>query len=423
MLKQLKRRFVLIAMCGMILITLVIVGAINLINYAGVKSTIKETLRFISSNEGHFPEYGEEKKPEMDDVGGPKEFGIEKSDKFKMGPESRFTTRFFAVWYDENGNVTEVNTKNTASFSEDEAKDYTDKILSETEDEGRINNYCYIKTKNGDKTLIVCLDCSRDLEKCRQLAGISGIVAFVSLLVELFILCTLSGRVVRPIVISSEKQKEFITDAGHELKTPITIISANTEVIEMTDGSSEWTESIKRQTARMTGLVNELVNLARLDEHKKIPKSTGIVMNELICDIAGMFRAPAAGRQIEIDTDVSEEIVVKGDEEDIRQILMIFFDNAVKYAYEKSRITVKLSRKGKNVTADVFNPCSLPEDFETEKLFERFYRVDKSRSRDTGGSGLGLSIAAAIAENNRNISVSAQTGNGGINFRLKIKSE
>ncbi len=423
MINQLKRRFVLIAMCGMVLITLVIVGAINLINYAGVKSTIKETLHFISINEGHFPEDGEDKKPGMSDVGEPEKFEFGKSDKFKPGPESRFTTRFFAVWYDEDGKVTDVNTKNTASFSEDEAKEYTDKILSESAEEGRIENCCYVRTKTGNRTLVVCLDCSRDFEKCRQLAVISGIVAAASLLVEFLILCALAGRVVRPIVISNEKQKEFITDAGHELKTPITIISANTEVIEMTDGSSEWTESIKRQTARMTGLVNELVNLARLDEHKKVPKSAGIVMNDVICDVVGMFRGPAAGRQLEIETDVSEEVVVRGDEEDIRQILVIFLDNAVKYAEEKSRILVRLSLKGKNAYADVFNSCLLPEGFDTSKLFERFYRVDKSRSRETGGSGLGLSIAAAIAENNRNLSVNAKTGNGGINFRLKIKSE
>lgn len=423
MINQLKRRFVLIAMCGMILITLVIVGAINLINYAGVKSTINETLSFISSNEGHFPEYGDDKKPGSSDVGEPKDFEFGKTDKFMMEPESRFTTRFFAVWYDEDGNVIDVNIKNTASFSEDEAKDYTNRILSENKEEGRIRNCCYIRSKTGDKTLIVCLDCSRDFEKCRQLAVISGIVAAASLLVEFLILCALSGRVVRPIVISSEKQKEFITDAGHELKTPITIISANTEVIEMTDGSSEWTESIKRQTVRMTGLVNELVNLARLDEHKKVSKSTGIIMNEVVCDIVGMFRVPAAGRQLEIETDASEEFIVKGDEEDIRQILTIFLDNAVKYADEKSKILVSLSMKGKNVYADVFNSCQLPENLDTSKLFERFYRVDKSRSRETGGSGLGLSIAAAIAENNRNLFVSAKSENGGINFRLKIKSE
>lgn len=423
MINQLKRRFVLIAMCGMILITLVIVGAINLINYAGVKSTINETLYFISSNEGHFPEEDDYKKPGMSDVGEPKGFQTGKSDNFKLGPESQFTTRFFAVWYDEDGNVIDVNTKNTASFSEDEAKDYTDKILSESKEEGRINNCCYIKTKTGSKTLIVCLDCSRDFEKCRQLAVISGIVAAASLFVEFLILCGLSGRVVRPIVVSSEKQKEFITDAGHELKTPITIISANTEVIEMTDGSSEWTESIKRQTARMTGLVNELVNLARLDEHKKVSKCTGIIMNEVVCDVIGMFRGPAAGRQLEIEMDASEEIIINGDEEDIRQILMIFLDNAVKYADENSRISVRLSKKGKSVLADVFNSCMLPEKLDTSKLFERFYRIDKSRSRETGGSGLGLSIAAAIAENNKNLFVSAKAGNGGINFRLKIKSE
>jgi K+-sensing histidine kinase KdpD len=457
MLKSLKKRFVMLAMAGMLLITLIVVGAINIINYVNVKSSIEGMVDLIGYNDGSVPglqnklileNLSEESDPDKlensdtdkapqpaEDLDGQADKGDEQNEKNQINShqpsgklkfneesqklidkgkvaydaESQYTTRFFSVTYASDGTILNTNVDNIATYTEEEAEQIASKIYSGKKAHGWDGHYYFDKIDKDGNTMIIYLDCSTETSNCKRLLIISSLVALGSLILEFIILILLSGKVVRPVAESIIKQKEFITDASHELKTPLTIISANAEVMEMMDGANEWTESIQKQTARMTKLVNDMVLLARMDEGGKEPIHEKFNLSEAVIDVALGFKTPAERKEVEFDCEFDEDLEIIGNEAAIRQLTSILLDNALKYVTEKGSIKLKLYRKGKHCVLEVYNTCDDLGDTDLSMLFERFYRIDKSRSRATGGSGIGLSVAKAIVDNDKSMHISAES--------------
>ena len=213
----------------------------------------------------------------------------------------------------------------------------------------------------------------------------------------LILLLLLSKRIVRPVAESYEKQKQFITDAGHELKTPLTIIGADADLAEMEWGENQWIQDIRRQTQRLTELTQDLIYLSRMEEEGLSLQSIDFPLSDVAEEMAHSFLPLAQNQGKRLEIAVQPMLSFRGDEKSIRQLCSILLDNALKYSPQEGKLLFRLEKQGKNILLSVSNTTSQPiKKEELCHLFDRFYRTDPSRNSQTGGYGLGLSIARSI---------------------------
>ena len=222
-----------------------------------------------------------------------------------------------------------------------------------------------------------------------------------------------------------EKQKRFITDAGHELKTPLSVIATNMDILTMDLGENEWVEGTKKQVSRMTKLVNNLVSLSKMDEQDATLIFEPFSISDAAYECFDLYQSVADSAGKRLEADIEEELNVTADENSIRQIFSILLDNAIKYAEGDRVIRVRLHREGKKVLFETENDWARNVDAaKLDTLFDRFTRGDRSRSGADGksGFGLGLAIARAAAEKNRASLTAAETEEGRLRFTLSLHS-
>jgi len=274
--------------------------------------------------------------------------------------------------------------------------------------EGKIGNLVY-KTYRDDYLAydsssaycIVALDVSETVAMFHQFT-----IKLLSILIVILVLlsclvCALSFIVVKPIKEAFSKQKMFISDASHELKTPLTIISASTDVIRKDPVNAQWINNIKSQTQRLEGLVNDMLTLAKFDEAKFTICPTKVNLSEVVTDCVLPFEALAYEKGKQLSLSVEKDVFANCDLNCIKKVLTILTDNAVKYAEERSVIYISLVKEGDKAVFTTKNDGSIISEKDSNRIFERFYRGDASRSRESGGSGLGLSIAKSFADANK----------------------
>ena len=220
-----------------------------------------------------------------------------------------------------------------------------------------------------------------------------SVIGFITVLI---LVITFSKIVLRPVAQSYEKQRQFITDAGHELKTPLTIIDANTEVIEMENGESQWTKSIRNQVDRLTTMVGQFITLSKMEEKNENFHKTDISLNIILNESLEPFDAVFLSKNIKINTFSEKDIHISGDEKLLRQLFEILIDNATKYASENSTFSISMKRKSRKNMLTFENESDTIPEGNLDILFDRFYRTDASRNSATGGSGIGLSVAKSI---------------------------
>lgn len=223
-----------------------------------------------------------------------------------------------------------------------------------------------------------------------------SILICITLFCILFIFVELiSGKVMKPLLVSMEKQKQFITDAGHELKTPLAVISANADVLELTAGKNEWIDSIRHQVGQLNELIKHLLYLSKMEEAEEMVYEE-LDFSRIVQDVSGRISTIALSQNKGFTMDVQEGIVIRGDSRGLEHLVSVLTENAVKYCTDEGQIYVKLSKGVKTVCFEVSNTGEPIEESEMRRLFDRFYRPDSSRNRSTGGHGIGLSIAKAI---------------------------
>lgn len=223
-------------------------------------------------------------------------------------------------------------------------------------------------------------------------------VSIIGIVFVLILIVVFSKRIVSPMAQSYEKQKTFITDASHEIKTPLAVIEANTEVVEIENGESQWTRSIKEQISRLSELTEKLVFLAKMDGERNTFVMTEFSLSKLAQEITEGFNGMAKAQNKKYTVSIDSDIGVKADEKAIKQLLSILIENAFKYSDREGNIAVTVKKNGKYKEIEVRNTADNLKKGDLSILFERFYRLDSSRNSNTGGSGIGLSIAKAIAE-------------------------
>lgn len=404
MLKKLRIKFIIVSMVATLLVLTAIISFINIRNYVNINETADRTLQVLKDNDGRFPM--EKKEP-------PK--GI--------SPEAPYETRYFTVTFDSEGNVVAIDTRNIAAINDDVAKEYAEKLYAKNKEKGFIKDYKYIETTttNGDK-MYIFLDCSRSLRTFREFLSASIIISIAGLFVVLVLVVIFSKIIMKPVAETYQKQKQFITDANHELKTPLTIINASCEILEleMNNTENEWTNTIKEQVARLTELTNKLVFLSRMDEENNKISMTDFSLSEVIEEAVKPYYTLALSKGKKIATDIEANVTLNGDMEMIKQAISLLLDNAIKYSDEEGNITIKLSKSGRNKKIIVSNTTTGVPTGDLSQLFERFYRLDKSRNSETGGHGIGLSVVKSIINLHKGKIIANSNDGKTINFIITL---
>lgn len=406
MLKTLKKKFIMAAMVSTTIVLFIIIGGINLANYINVNNSIDSKLQMISDNDGHLltpdtsPVPGSTENSRSGQFPDSKQTPPDKkSHEGQHFPrETAFDTRYFTVTLKSDGSVSSIDTGKIYAIDTETASEYATSLFSRNKQEGSIDNYKYkAYDSNSDDTIMyIFIDCEREFRNLNSFLMASAGMSLLGLLLVFILVFFLSNRIVKPIAESYAKQKRFITDASHELKTPLTIIDANTEVLEMTTGENEWTNSIRNQTRRLASLTEKLVFLARMDEENVKLTLNNFCISDAIYDSAEPFISVANSKGKELTIDVDNDINYTGDEKNIRQLVSILLDNAIKYSADNGSIKLNFYEQGKNKILTVWNTVDEISPGKLDVLFERFYRTDSSHNSQTGGFGIGLSIALAI---------------------------
>lgn len=393
MINRLRRRLITVAMLSLLLVFSVIVSTINVLNYRNMTAEADEVLAMLAKNGGAFPAWESEELQAL----------------LAKSPEALFTCRYFSVVMTDEKTVLSANTEKISAVDETGAAEYARAVWER--EKGFYQDFRFLRWDGGNETLFVFLDLSKEIASFRSLLLSSILVAFLGLLSVFILLFALSKRIVRPVSESYEKQRRFITDAGHEIKTPLTIISADVDVLDMEYGESEWLQDIQLQIKRLTTLTNDLIYLSKMEESQSQLQMKEFSLSALSDELVRSFQAPAKAQGKTFTSRVQPDILLRGDEKMIGQAISNLLDNALKYSEPEGAISLTLEKRGRSVCLEVYNTTPSISEETLKSLFDRFYRADPSRNSQTGGHGIGLSIVQAVVQAHKGgVSASSRDG-------------
>ncbi len=388
MINRLRRQFIVIAMLSVTLMVFLMTVSINVFNFLSTDSALCGTLQMIYDNQGMIPQF----------PGG----RPEKPPRGQFTPETPYSTRYFVLYYNGDGTLAMADMKHIAAVTDTDADSFLLIALDHGEGMGYKGQYKYYVVCMGENQyMAIFLDCQRELHSVQNFAVISLLVAAACVALVYLLIWFFSKKAIGPTVKSVEKQKQFITDASHELKTPLTVIATSLKVLEMEMGRQKWIDKAQAQTEKLSELVNDMVTLARLDEEKPPVRFARFDISSLVTETAGSFQDFAAAKGHTLEINIEPGLSCCGDEYAVRQLVSILLDNAIKYADDGSMIRFDLEKSKKGLTLRTSNSCTGLDAEKLDQLFDRFYRPDRSRSKQTGGFGLGLSIARSIVETHK----------------------
>ena len=408
---RLRFKLIAVSMAVTLLILGLIVGGINFINFKKVIDNADATIDYLANNYNT-----EETRPEPpDEEGG--------GDGFRpfddgISPEVKFESRYFVVSFDSDGNVASSDTKHVFAVSEEDSIKIAKQIYEGSSDRGFYRNYRYAKISLNGYNAVMCLDVYNGLSSANYFLLVSLSASFIGWITVIIIVLAFSKRIIAPVSKSYEKQKRFISDAGHEIKTPLAIIEADIGVMEINEGENEWLDDIKTQVRRLARLTNDLIHLSKLDEGKESLKFIDFSVSDLAKETVTSFTGLATVNNKKLEANIQPNLTLKGDTESIRELLTILLDNAIKYSTGDGNISLEVKKKNGHIVIEASNSAKNLTKENAEHLFDRFYRADESRNSETGGHGIGLSMAKAIVEAHKG-KISAEVTDDG---ELKIKA-
>lgn len=387
MIKQLQKRFILAAMISLTLVLAVIIGSGSMMNYYAILSQADETLATLAANNGTFS------KDSMEEY-----LAAKKAFLCGEGEPPPEVSYYFTALMSRDGQLLSVNIKNIMKVDNETAARYADSVWNTSRVKGFLDGYRYLRSdaQDQDGELLIFLDCEQKLLSFQNFLFTSLFTSLAGLTAVWILLMLLAKGIVRPISESYEKQKQFITDAGHELKTPLTIISADTDVLEMQQGSNEWLSDIRIQTERLSKLTHDLIFLAKMEEGHKATRVQVFSISDMAEKSVQAFQTLAKVQQKEFSSQIQPGLMLRGDPSQIERLFSVLLDNGLKYSQPGGRISVNLQLRRHSIHLEVFNTTDYIEKEQIPRLFDRFYRIDQSRSSETGGHGIGLSIAKAV---------------------------
>ena len=452
--KRIQNRFIMTSTLTLFCVMLIMGGFIYLFGTITIRNEAQQIMRYIVENDGDLPkpdtiqdneEESHDSDSDEEDTDDPSFtetmewslqsiFGV--GDFFGETPDSYYTTRYFAVLFDESETVSLIKTSHIAYIEEEQAEEYARIALDRPFHFGNFGRYYYYcADRESGGTIVVYLDRTEQLSLMRRVLisvlSILGLGTFLSF----FIMRLLSKGFVRTEVENVEKQKQFITNASHELKTPLAVIKANTEMQEMMDGESEWSQSTLRQVDRMTGLIGNLVQIAHAQEMtdgELAPTDIAAAVSET----ADSFAPVAASDGKKLEKEIPDSLVTKSSDSSMRQLTSLLIDNAIKYCDDGGTIKVELTRSRRGAVLTVSNDYAEGANVDYTRFFERFYRQDEAHTISAGtvtgssegssgertgksGYGIGLSIAESLVKSMKG-SIDVSWNKGRILFTCKF---
>ena len=452
--KRIRNRFIMTSTLTLFCVMLIMGGFIYLFGTITIRNEAQQIMRYIAENDGDLPKPDAIQNNDEESQGSDTDSGDEHDnsftetmewslqsifgvgDFFGETPDSYYTTRYFAVLFDENETVSVIKTSHIAYIDEEQAEEYARIALDRPFHFGNFGRYYYYcADRESGGTIVVYLDRTEQLSLMRRvLISVLSILGFGTFL-SFFIMRLLSKGFVRTEMENVEKQKQFITNASHELKTPLAVIKANTEMQEMMDGESEWSRSTLRQVDRMTGLIGNLVQIARAQEMtdgELAPTDIAAAVSET----ADSFAPVAASDGKKLEKEIPDSLVTKSSDSSMRQLTSLLIDNAIKYCDDGGTIKVELTRSRRGAVLTVSNDYAEGANVDYTRFFERFYRQDEAHTISAGtvtgssegssgertgksGYGIGLSIAESLVKSMKG-SIDVSWDKGRILFTCKF---
>lgn len=387
MFRKLRLRFIATASLAILIVLFSVVGVLNSARHVQTVDEINKILTLLSDNGGSFPSISKTTS-ELGDT---------------VSVDTLFQYRYFSAKMDHHGNIISLNSSNISDLTDQEVKEFLERINHSKDTRGDFSyhhhSYSYMVAETSRRSdLIVVLDSTNQFRDNMALVHLSIWMSGISFIFFVLVISIVSGKVIKPFIRNYERQRRFITNAGHELKTPLAIISANNELVELMNGESEWTKSTNDQVKRMTGLINSLVAMARLEEQPELVL-TNVNFSDIARDAAEDFKGPVIKDGKEFVMDIQPNIHVKAEEKSLFELVTLLVDNANKYCDPAGKVSVTL-RKNRLSKAklEISNTYTKGKDVDYTKFVERFYREDESHNNKTSGYGIGLSMAQTMVK-------------------------
>lgn len=381
MIRTLRRRFVLFAMSAVTVLLVILVLAISGFSYWMFDRQSDQMLEALAAGEGGF-------RPA--ELPPPAPFAPQ------MNLDTMLSLRYFTVLVDGNGAAVEPNLDRISAVDRETAIEYAQEARRTGARRGRIDSYKYLVKDGRNGSLYFFLDISDQQTSCATVAFASAAIAAACWLVVLLFVLLFSGKAVRPVIQSMDRQKQFITNAGHELKTPLSIIQSNNDAAELLLGGNKYSANIRTQVKRMNTLVSHLLTLSKLDE-AALPAADLCDLSELVTGAVREYGETAAAKNVELRSQIRPGVSVRANREMLAQLVSILLDNAVKYTPPGGEILAALSQNGQRCVLQCENDCAAVKNRDAERLFERFYRGDQARTQEAAASGYGIGLSAARA--------------------------
>ena len=385
MTKTLKRRFIIFTMTAVTCLLVFIVLAINGLNWMMLERESDAVLETLVDADGAFQKMDFDRPPPF---------------SRPLDMDRMRASRFFIVHSDPSGNIVDVNIDQISAIDHETAKSYALEVLKAEDTSGRVHGYKFAVKQLGPNTLTFFMDTSDQSENFRMVLFASTAIAVLCWMILLLIVVLLSGKVIRPVLVGMEKQKQFITNAGHEMKTPLAIIQSNNDTMALIHGENKYNVHIRNQTKRLNVLMSNLLTLAKLDEEIPLPTET-VNISDVAGELLPAYTEDAQAHNLRFDVQIEPDIVIQTNKDSFRQMLTVLLDNAIKYTPQGGSVRLSLARDGKHIQIIEENTCDPSLEPDPERLFERFYRGDAARTqqKESSGYGIGLSAARAICEN------------------------
>ena len=392
------------------LLFVITLSVIMLASYREIKQNQSEMLERYAGlyNLGQQPEEREEmgprpEKPPIDDR-----------------PDYRLST-FYSVAIADDGTVLAADTGEKDVYSKEELIKTAEELLEGKKQSGKSGHLSFLVRDKGGYKLIAFLDNTVSESSMNTLLRNFLIVGGAAVIVLFFVSLFLSKRIIRPLEENDRQQKQFISDAGHELKTPVAVIGANAELLLREIGESEWLANIRYENDRMGGLVKQLLDLSRA-ENREV-KMEKVDLSRTVTGETLAFESLAFDCGKAIQSDIEEGIFITGNQVQLAELTSILLDNALRHS-TGNEIWIALKMHGHTAVLDVINEGNEIPPEKLEHLFDRFYRIDEARNSEGQHYGLGLSIAKAVAENHHgSIIVSCRDGKVRFEVSLPVKKE
>ena len=384
MIEKTRRKFILLATSALSCAMILVVTAINLANLIGVRNELNETLDFLVRFSSPPPVEWKDNR------------GGQSRRHLALLSESRY----FIVNYDGDGTAHLNNQLHDESYSKEGLLALAQQAVDTGEESGKINSFIWAAVHRQDSpNAVVFLNTESKTRQLIRLLQFSLFACLIGIAAAALIVYLYSGRIIQPMINNVQRMKRFITDASHELKTPLTVISANMDVLSLDQPDNTWIHSTQKQTANLRRMVDEMLYLTRVEEEDAPLNMQRINLSALLADASDPFVAMAefSGRSMTVQAE--RNLTVIGDESALRRLITILLDNAVKYAPDSASISVTCQARGRHIDLQTVNAVETPlTQQQCAQLFDRFYRVDESRDKsERSGYGIGLAIASAIA--------------------------